>query len=500
MSAPLSNSRKRNFSTFGLNKPKPKPAVDERKDAESESASPKKKKRRYSNRSSITGSQRAQIIRYAKSNPTATAKQIKNEFHSFLKSTGERTIQKIKKNANLVTEDELKILESSHKAKNRKGISKFPNVEAELLRRRKDRVNKNRDRSKYWCQQELQSIKEDKECLNRLNLNEYEKEHIEEFQGSLGFVNKVIKRNDLGLKTKHSDRKLTIDDYIEKRPEYLKQEREYLSQHGMIVDGKFVEKVILNADEVPGVLSLWRPKQVSEKDERVQLIAPPIVGHDKYRDCTWCPVIDDTRILFIVVILEGGVTISEREIPKLQALYPGLLIVCTSNSYMKNWVWKRTMKKLEIVTRELRQCGMLGSRPKQAISLYSDNCTMHSTPQAKRIYIRNWNIHERSLIPNATHCQQPVDQHIGKQIQQYVARQYWKKGEDLLNDIESGARKVTDKKLGAKEKRALICKWTNEAMIHINKKSDSFRHAWTNFGLYLPLNGESDGDRNTIVR
>ena len=71
--------------------------------------------------------------------------------------------------------------------------------------------------------------------------------------------------------------------------------------------------------------------------------------------------------------------------------------------------------------------------------------------------------------------------------------------EKLLDDIDDGKRSEFDKKIGAKEKRELICQWTNEAMIHINKKSESFRHAWINFGLYLPMSGEKDGDVDTIA-
>ena len=375
MSQPLL-PRKRNFSSFGLNKPKTKEVEQKEPESASVSKSPIKKKRRYSSRSSLTGYQKAQIIRYSKANPSATAKDIKKVHHSFLKNTGDRAIQIIKRGAADVTEEALKELEGITKAKNRKGKSKFPGVEKELLKRRDMRYKKSRDRSKVWCMNEIQNIKEeiqnDSEFADTLGLTEYEKENIDEFQGSLGFVNKVINRNELTLKKKHSDRKLTIDKYVELRPEFLRKEREYLKQHKMIVNDEFVKKVILNADEVPGFLTTWKPNQVSKKDERVQLVAPPIVGHDKYRDCTWCPFIDELHILFIILILRGGTTIMEREIPKLQAKYPNLVIVCNETAFMRNWVWKMGMKRLEIVTRVLRQCAMLGLLPKQAISLYSD--------------------------------------------------------------------------------------------------------------------------------
>ena len=156
-------------------------------------------------------------------------------------------------------------------------------------------------------------------------------------------------------------------------------------------------------------------------------------------------------------------------------------------------------KIFEIKTRQLRGCNLFGQRPKHSIALWSDNCTMHSTDQAKRCYARKWSIYERDLIPNATHVQQPVDQHLGNYLQNYIARKYWEFGENLLDEVDAGKRDENDK-VGAKEKRELLCKCANEAIEEARKQKELLRHSWTNFGLYLPLNGESDGDTNTLVR
>ena len=124
---------------------------------------------------------------------------------------------------------------------------------------------------------------------------------------------------------------------------------------------------------------------------------------------------------------------------------------------------------------------------------------MHSSEQAKRYYRKNWKIHERCLIPNATHVQQPVDQHIGNYIGKHVMNKYWKYGESLLDEIDAGTRDETDK-IGLAEMRGKICEWTNEAVIKARKERDLLRHAWINFGLYLPMDGSKDGDIDTIVK
>ena len=123
---------------------------------------------------------------------------------------------------------------------------------------------------------------------------------------------------------------------------------------------------------------------------------------------------------------------------------------------------------------------------------------MRSSQQAKSYYKQNWKICERSLIANATHCQQPVDQHVGSFIQDYVANKYWHFGESLLDEIDVGKRLESDK-VGIREMRKHICEWTDQAIVAANKQSNLLRHAWTNFGLYLPLDGSKDGDIDTIV-
>ena len=92
-----------------------------------------------------------------------------------------------------------------------------------------------------------------------------------------------------------------------------------------------------------------------------------------------------------------------------------------------------------------------------------------------------------------------MDQHIGNYIQEFVGDKYWEFGEELLDEIDAGRRNASDK-IGSKKLRELVCQWTSEAVIAANESPNKFRHAWINFGLYLPLDGSKDSDESTIVK
>ena len=71
--------------------------------------------------------------------------------------------------------------------------------------------------------------------------------------------------------------------------------------------GKITENEIdfdrtFNADEVPGNLAILKRKQISKKDENVQIRAPPITGHNKYRDYTLIPYMNYATISFATLI------------------------------------------------------------------------------------------------------------------------------------------------------------------------------------------------------
>ena len=257
---PIINSnnykRQRNYDSTFLNHSKPQ---NNESDDLSIIESPKPKKRKCGARRGLTGTQKAQIIRYSRLNPTATARDIKKHFSS-LKHHSDRVIQRVKKDADKMKEDDINKLEIDGRQKQRARVGRFPTIEAELLRRREERVKLNRDRSKHWMKRETESILNDKDCLNNLELNEYEKENIDKFRGSEGYVNKVMARNELSTRSVHSDRKLTVEKYISIRLSYLPNERRLWHELGIIKDGKPEKGYVCNADEVPGFITKLRKK------------------------------------------------------------------------------------------------------------------------------------------------------------------------------------------------------------------------------------------------
>ena len=149
---------------------------------------PKTKKKNVEH---VSKPHKAQIMKQTKLNPTATPGEIIQHFH-FAKLSNPSTIQSIKKDAHLVTEKESLALESDDRCRARTRVDKFPATEAELLRRREERVKSNRDRSKCWMQRETRKIINDEECSTKLKLTEFEKENVDKFKGSLGYVNEVV--------------------------------------------------------------------------------------------------------------------------------------------------------------------------------------------------------------------------------------------------------------------------------------------------------------------
>ena len=68
-----------------------------------------------------------------------------------------------------------------------------------------------------------------------------------------------------------------------------------------------------------------------------------------------------------------------------------------------------------------------------------------------------------------------------------------------MDEIDAGKRSAEDK-VGAKQKRALIVKWADEAVVAAKRKPNLFKHAWINFGSYLPMYRSKDGDIESIVQ
>lgn len=294
----------------------------------------------------------------------------------------------------------------------------------------------------------------------------------------------------------YSDRILTPQQYLEQRVTYLPVERELLTELGIISNGQWNRDFIGNLDEIPLTLAMLK-RQIVLPNENVQVVKPPIVGHDKYRDATLAPCISGQDLLFMAVIVRGGSGI-ENELKALQPKYKKwLLLLCNETAYMSNKLWMKCMNELEYRTRKRRETAILGMQPKNDFVLYTDNCTTHCTDQQAERLKRKNKIHHRSLIPNATHCQQMVDQNFGVTLKKDIKSQYWEWGESLLDQVDEGERKM-DEKEGAQMKRAKIFEFAYNAAERISQNHHLIRKSWDNFGVGLPLDGSKDGDIETL--
>jgi hypothetical protein len=294
----------------------------------------------------------------------------------------------------------------------------FRQLEDELLKRRLVRVTKNRDRSYKWLRKEAEKIIGNETEVEKLNLNEQHKKLLPFFNISDSWMRKLIHKSELSLKSKHSDRKLTVEKYLLLRKIYLPKERKFWRQVNCSVNNY---ECFVNADEIPFDLSI-NLKQISAPNERVQVVAPPIIGIGKYRYGTIVPFIAaNGTVYFVCIILKGGITIGPKLSNYVKKMkYKNILVFANIKAYMNNKLWVLCMAELMKLTKTFRYGNVYGaSKIKQNILFYSDNCQCHSTDtQRRKNAIKG--IFERNLIPNATHIQQSIDQHLGLYLKRII--------------------------------------------------------------------------------
>ena len=182
---------------------------------------PPKRQRKFT-RSDLDGPDKYKVVTWMRVHPDKTAREVKEQFPNILKSISERAIQKWRK----IGDEKLEKLKQSGKKRiKEKSKGLFPTIEKEMLRQRDERVEKNRDRSKKWMVNATKKLINNKEKLNALNLTQFEKDNIDNFKGSDGWVEKVAERNDLKKKTKQSTRKMTVPQFIDIRKVWLPKQR-----------------------------------------------------------------------------------------------------------------------------------------------------------------------------------------------------------------------------------------------------------------------------------
>ena len=330
-------------------------------------------------------------------------------------------------------------------------------------------------------------------------------------------INSIQKRHKLAVVKATSDRKMSAEEYISKRPQYLKIERQFRRDIGVILprpvnynefheeiwqDGemeKWDARRELNIDEVPFQLDMSKTKQIVGPDERKSVVTKGNKYIAKYRTGSLVFVSNFEEILLTVIIFSQGGSGVAKLLEKLEGSVTGTPVVwyCSESGSMTGYIWYKTMNHLKMITNQMRGCKRMdGLDWQKGIVLNIDNYSVHLDSElATKLAVR-YGIFSRCLIKNASHIQQPIDQHIGVHIKNRLKRkmQQWFVDNERMESI--GQELIFTKQ----KWREVVARYVQNVIdeVNANKKKHVLVLAWQNFGLFLPMDGSKDGDITTL--
>ena len=322
------------------------------------------------------------------------------------------------------------------------------------------------------------------------------------------------------IRRTQSDRKLNVDQYIFARIQFLQTEREFWRRIGIILKipqyynaiGAFHEEIwkeneiekidasrVFNVDEVPFDCGITCGN-VSAYGERTNLNCCLLSEVTKYRKGTIVLVMNHGVVLFAILIfkvLSGGQNVLEELRGCSGHLGTNVLFAVTKKGSMTHEVWSLLLQTLMNMTKRLRGCKNIdGTDWKKSIVLTADNYVVHLNQELANRFASMYGIFIRCLIKNASHLQQPVDQHIGNLIKRWLVSDI----ELLVMTLERAINLGITEKIVKSTWRELMIVFLSKALSKINQQEYTkvILSAWINFGLYLPLDGSLDGDPSTI--
>ena len=325
------------------------------------------------------------------------------------------------------------------------------------------------------------------------------------------------KRHNLTVAAATSNCKMSPEEYILKRPTYLKREREFRRAIGVILPrpagySQYHEEIWedeefekwdaereLNLDEVPFTLDIGDTRQLCAEGERKSVVAKGMKHTTKYRQGTLVLVSNYKKILLTVVIFNKGGPRVAQLLENLSGTIRDSDVVweCSESGSMTTWIWKKTMNCLKNKTKHMRGClSMDGFDWNKGVVLNIDNFTVHLDADVAKEYAFKYGIFVRCLIKNASHLQQPIDQHVGI----FVKNRMKQKMEKWVVDNQRMAS-IGEELTCTKQKwREVVAKFVKETLdeIHADKKKHVLVLAWENYGLFLNLDGSQDGDILTL--
>ena len=309
---------------------------------------------------------------------------------------------------------------------------------------------------------------------------------------------------------------MSPEQYVAQRVKYMAKERAFRKKIEVIVkrpvgyqrkydievwnDGeqyKWDAKREFNGDEVPFIIDM-DSKQIVSEGERASVLKKGLQRTGKYRQGTLFILTFFKGILFVVIIFPNGGKVVAAKLAKLIGnLKTKVYWVCSESGSMTTPIWVKVMTILQNRTKGLRGClKQNGSDWKKAIVLNIDNYKVHLNVQIASEYAKKYGIFIRCLLKNASHLQQPIDQHIGLLLKKRIKEgiQQWLIKSNIVRQHNINF------KITAQKWREMVVSFVKKGVKDLDDRKylNVFVLAWWNYGLYLNLDGNEDGDVNTL--
>ncbi len=312
---------------------------------------------------------------------------------------------------------------------------------------------------------------------------------------------------------------MSDEDYIKARPQYLMQERDFRKQIRVILErpanydnhagdheeiwedgvtAKWDGERELNLDEVPYVIHM-DTKQIVDEGERASVIKTNLSHHSKYRQGTLVIISSFKKIWLIVIIFpKGGRGVAQKLVDDMCGTDETQVMWETNESgNMTAPLWVKVMNFLQNRTKTLRGCMRSnGMDWIKAIVLNVDNYGVHLERKLAHKYATFYGIFIRCLLRNASHIQQPVDQHIG----QFIKTRIKNKLAQWIGSSNHFTSFGSNLKMDKQTWRKLTARFVLDAIREIESAENQhvLTLSWCNYGLYLPLDGSEDGNIDTL--
>ncbi len=326
----------------------------------------------------------------------------------------------------------------------------------------------------------------------------------------------IQNRHQLSVRRSCSEKDMTHQMYINARPSYLAKERKFRREIGVIVQrpedyDDFHEEIWeegltevwdakreFNLDEVPFMLDI-NTKQILSDNERACVLKKPLRYQGKYRQGTLVLITNFERIFLIVVVYaRGGKGVAKKLEKQMEGTKTQKVMwFCTQSGSVTARVWGKIMNVFKNLTKVLRGCEKQTATDwRKAIVLNVDNYGVHLEKKLAQKWASLYGIFLRCLLRNASHIQQPIDQHIGETVKKIIKGKL-EKWIGSANRYNSYGVEVA---LSKQKWRQVLARFVLEASREI--EADANKHmlalSWQNYGLYLPLNGSLDKEISTL--